>query len=50
MNAVKCDGGRNILDGEVYTAPVRNSVNGRLTYNTPSMQQGYVFENISFVF
>lgn len=50
MNAVKCDGGRNIPDGEVYTAPVRNSVNGRLTYNTPSMQQGYVFENISFVF
>lgn len=45
---VKCDGERNIPDGEVYTAPVRDSVNGKITYNTPSMEQGFKYENICF--
>lgn len=44
--AVKCDGKRNIPDGEVYTAPVRDSVNGVISYNTPSPYNGFVFENI----
>ena len=35
MNAIKCDGERNIPDGEVYTAPIRDSINGTLSYNTP---------------
>ena len=48
--AIKCCGLRNIPDGEVYTAPVRNSVNGTLTYNTPSVYQGVTYENISFTF
>lgn len=47
---VKCDGQRNIPDGEVYTAPVRDSVNGTITYNTPSLYQGTVYNNISFTF
>jgi aminopeptidase len=47
---VACNGGRNIPDGEVFTAPVRESVNGTITYNTPSLYQGSVFENISFTF
>jgi aminopeptidase len=46
----KCDGARNIPDGEVYTAPVRDSVNGTITYNTPSLYQGNLYENISFTF
>lgn len=46
--AIKCDGGRNIPDGEVYTAPVRDSMNGHITYNTPSEQQGFVYENVRF--
>jgi aminopeptidase len=48
--AVPCDGERNIPDGEVYTAPVRDSVNGTLNYNTPAVFQGYTYENISFTF
>jgi aminopeptidase len=48
--AVKCDGERNIPDGEVYTAPVRDSVNGIITYNTPSPRQGFTYENISLGF
>ena len=48
--AIKCDGKMNIPDGEVYTAPVRTSLNGTITYNTPSVYQGFTFENIHFEF
>ncbi|SEF72552.1 Leucyl aminopeptidase (aminopeptidase T) [Caloramator fervidus] len=47
---VKCDGKMNIPDGEVYTAPVKDSVNGYITYNTPSEYQGFTFENIRLEF
>jgi aminopeptidase len=47
---IKCDGKRNIPDGEVYTAPVRDSVNGIITYNTPSLHEGTVYNNISLTF
>lgn len=48
IGAVKCDGLRNIPDGEVYTAPVRESMNGIISYNTPSEEQGFTYENIVF--
>ncbi|QVY60715.1 aminopeptidase [Cytobacillus gottheilii] len=48
--SIKCSGQMNIPDGEVYTAPVRNSVNGVLTYNTPSPYQGFTFENVKLTF
>jgi aminopeptidase len=48
--AIKCDGERNIPDGEIYTAPVRDSVNGYITYNAPSMQDGFKFENVRLSF
>ncbi len=48
IGAIKCDGERNIPDGEVYTAPRRFSVNGTISYNTPSEYQGFTFENIRF--
>ncbi len=47
---VKCSGKRNIPDGECFTAPVRESVNGVLTYNTASVYQGFTYENIRFEF
>ncbi len=50
IKAIKCDGLRNIPDGEVYTAPVKDSVNGVLTYNTPSEYKGTTYENIQFTF
>ncbi|MDR6225320.1 aminopeptidase [Desmospora profundinema] len=50
MPAIKCSGQSNIPDGEVFTAPVRHSVNGVLTYNTASVYQGTTFENIRFEF
>ena len=47
---VKCDGHRNIPDGEVYTAPVRTSISGEITYNTPSIYESAVYEKIHLVF
>ncbi len=46
----KCSGHMNIPDGEIYTAPLRDSANGRITYNAPSFSQGFKFENVSLLF
>ncbi|HHT86754.1 MAG TPA: aminopeptidase [Clostridiales bacterium] len=48
--AVKCAGEMNIPDGEIYTAPVNNSVNGVISYNTPSLRDGFTFENVVLKF
>ena len=40
----------NIPDGELYSAPVKKSVNGKITYNTPCPYQGNVFNNVSLEF
>jgi aminopeptidase len=50
LPAIKCAGQFNIPDGEVFTAPVRDSVNGVITFNTASVYQGFTFENIRFEF
>ena len=50
MNAIPCGGEYNIPDGEVFTAPIRDSVNGVLQYNCPTIYQGISFENIRLVF
>lgn len=48
--AIKCAGEMNLPDGEVYTAPVRDSVNGVIAYNTPSPYNGFVFDNVQLRF
>lgn len=48
--AIKCAGGCNIPDGEVYTAPVRDSVNGVITYNAPSEYNGFTFQDVKLTF
>lgn len=48
--AIKCDGEYNIPDGEVFTAPVKDSVNGTISFNTPAMSEGEALENIKFSF
>lgn len=47
---IKCDGEMNIPDGEIYTAPVKNSINGTLSYTCPSLYEGFVFENVKLTF
>jgi aminopeptidase len=48
--AIKCAGENNIPDGEVFTAPVKDSVNGVITYNTPSPYEGFTYDNIKLTF
>jgi aminopeptidase len=48
--AVICGGDRNIPDGEVFTAPVKDSVEGQLTFNAPSIYQGTAFDGIRLEF
>ncbi len=50
IGSKKCSGERNIPDGEIYTAPVKTSVNGTITFNAPSVEQGFKFENVSLTF
>jgi aminopeptidase len=47
---IPCWGERNIPDGEVFTAPVRNSINGRIRFNTQSRYQGTLFDSVEFEF
>jgi aminopeptidase len=48
--AIPCAGSYNIPDGEIFTAPVRESINGVIHYNTPSLQRGVTHNDIRFVF
>ena len=50
MPAIPCTGTANIPDGELYTAPIRDTVNGVITYNTPSPYRGNIFNNIRLEF
>lgn len=47
---IPCCGKCNIPDGEVYTAPVKNSVNGIITYNVPSVYNGNTYNKIRLTF
>jgi len=48
--AVKCEGLRNMPDGEVFTAPVRDSVEGVITYNVPSLYHSKEFNGVRLTF
>src|SRR5438034_51836 len=48
--AVICGGDRNIPDGEVFTAPVKNSVEGHITFNAPTIYQSIAFDGIRLDF
>src|SRR6266699_4738920 len=48
--AIMCGGDRNIPDGEVFTAPIKDSVEGHVTFNAPTIYQGTAFDNIRLEF
>lgn len=48
--SVACTGHANIPDGELYTAPVKNSVNGTLIINQPSTWNGVTYQDIRLKF
>lgn len=47
---VPCSGEMNIPDGEVFTAPVRDSVEGFVRFNTPTIYQGSSFDGVRLEF
>jgi aminopeptidase len=48
--AVICGGDRNIPDGEVFSCPVRDSVEGHVMFSAPSIYQGIAFDGIRLEF
>ena len=50
IGAILCEGMRNIPDGEVFSCPLKNSVNGHIQFNTPTLYSGTRFENIRLEF
>ena len=50
IGAKMCRGDRNIPDGEVFSCPVKNSVNGVIQFNTPTLYAGTKFENVRLEF
>ena len=46
IGAKMCKGDRNIPDGEVFSCPVKTSVNGTIQFNTPTLYSGTKFENV----
>lgn len=50
IGAKMCRGDRNIPDGEVFSCPVKNSVNGTIQFNTPTLYSGTKFENVRLEF
>jgi aminopeptidase len=50
MAAIACAGEMNIPDGEVFTAPVRDSVEGHVRFNAPTVYQGTSFDGVRLEF
>jgi len=50
IGAKMCKGDRNIPDGEVFSCPVKDSVNGVIQFNTPTLYSGTKFENVRLEF
>ncbi len=50
IGAKMCKGDRNIPDGEVFSCPVKDSVQGVIQFNTPTLYSGTRFENVKLEF
>ena len=50
IGAKECGGLRNIPDGEVFSCPVKDSVEGVIQYNAPTVYLGTSFDNVRLVF
>jgi aminopeptidase len=50
IGAKMCKGDRNLPDGEVFSCPVKDSINGVIQFNTPTLYSGTRFENVRLEF
>ena len=45
---INCCGKENFPDGEIFTSPVENDINGYITFSYPAILNGDEFENVKF--
>src|SRR6201987_6340142 len=50
ISTIACSGAHNIPDGEVFTSPVKDSVQGHIQFNAPTIYQGHAFDSIKLAF
>lgn len=50
IQAIPCCGTHNVPDGECFTAPVKNSVEGHIHFNSASIYRGTPFDDVRLVF
>ena len=50
IGSIMCGGDRNIPDGEVFSCPLKNSVEGHISFNAPTIYQGTAFDGIRLDF
>ena len=50
IGSIICGGDHNIPDGEVFSCPIKNSVEGHITFNAPTVYQGTGFDGIRLEF
>lgn len=50
LPAVCCAGDKNLPDGELFSAPVQGSIQGTITFNTPTLFEGRTFEGICLTY
>ncbi|MEQ1842773.1 MAG: aminopeptidase, partial [Verrucomicrobiales bacterium] len=50
IKGIVCGGTHNIPDGEVFTSPVKDSVEGKITFNAPTVYQGIAFDQVCLEF
>lgn len=50
MKSIPCGGQYNIPDGEIFTAPIKDSVDGIIAYNAPTIYNGISFDSITLEF
>jgi aminopeptidase len=50
IGAKMCKGDRNIPDGEVFSCPVKDSIEGQIQFNTPTIYAGTRFDNVRLEF
>ena len=50
IGSVICGGEHNIPDGEVFSCPVKDSVEGYVTFNAPTLNRGISFDQVRLEF
>ena len=50
IGSVICGGEHNIPDGEVFSCPVKDSVEGHVTFNAPTLSRGIAFDQVRLEF